>query len=66
MAALVAAGAIAAFLATSSGLLISIAGAVSADLLRGRVRDLVAAVAGGLVPVPYALATSNPSNSPAG
>ena len=60
LAALVAAGAIAAFLATSSGLLISIAGAVSTDLLRGRVRDFrVAAVAGGLVPVPLALAASS-------
>jgi Na+(H+)/acetate symporter ActP len=39
LAALVAAGAIAAFLATSSGLLVSIAGALSTDVLRGRVRD---------------------------
>ena len=45
LAALVAAGAIAAFLATSSGLLVSIAGALATDVLRGRVRDFrVAAV----------------------
>lgn len=60
LAALVAAGAIAAFLATSSGLLISIAGAVSTDLLRGRVRDFrIAALVGGLLPVPLALAASS-------
>lgn len=58
--ALVAAGAIAAFLATSSGLLISVAGAVSTDLLRGRVRDFrIAAVVGGLLPIPLALAASS-------
>lgn len=58
--ALVAAGTIAAFLATSSGLLVSIAGAVSTDLLRGRVRDFrVAAIVGGLVPIPLALAASS-------
>jgi Na+(H+)/acetate symporter ActP len=58
--ALVAAGAIAAFLATSSGLLVSVAGAASTDLLRGGVRDFrVAAVIGGLVPVPLALAASS-------
>jgi Na+(H+)/acetate symporter ActP len=59
LAALVAAGAIAAFLATSSGLLVSIAGALSTDVLRGRVRDFrVAAIVGGLIPIPLALATS--------
>lgn len=58
--ALVAAGAIAAFLATSSGLLVSVAGAVSTDLLRGRVRDFrIAAVVGGLIPVPLSLAASS-------
>lgn len=58
--ALVAAGAIAAFLATSSGLLVSVAGAASTDLLRGRVRDFrIAAVVGGLVPIPLALAASS-------
>ncbi|AQT79027.1 cation acetate symporter [Mycolicibacterium litorale] len=56
LAALVAAGAIAAFLATSSGLLVSIAGALSTDVLRGRVRDfrLVALIA-GLIPIPLSL-----------
>jgi len=59
LAALVAAGAIAAFLATSSGLLVSIAGALSTDVLRGRVRDFrVAAVVGGLIPIPLSLVTS--------
>lgn len=57
--ALVAAGAIAAFLATSSGLLVSIAGALSTDVLRGRVRDFrIAALVGGLIPIPLSLATS--------
>ena len=60
LAALVAAGAIAAFLATSSGLLISIAGALSTDVLGGRVRDFrVAALVGGIVPVPLALLASS-------
>jgi len=60
LAALVAAGAIAAFLATSSGLLVSIAGALSTDVLRGRVRDFrVAAVVGGTVPIPLALLASS-------
>lgn len=60
LAALVAAGAIAAFLATSSGLLVSFAGALATDVLPGRVRDFrVAAVIGGLLPIPLALAASN-------
>ena len=60
LAALVAAGAIAAFLATSSGLLVSIAGALSTDVLRGRVRDFrVAALVGGVVPIPLALLASS-------
>ncbi|AFM18695.1 putative symporter [Mycolicibacterium chubuense NBB4] len=59
LAALVAAGAIAAFLATSSGLLVSFAGALATDVLPGRVRDFrVAAVIGGLIPIPLALAAS--------
>ena len=59
LAALAAAGAIAAFLATSSGLLVSIAGALATDVLRGRVRDFrIAAVAGGLLPLPLAMAAS--------
>ena len=56
LAALVAAGAIAAFLATSSGLLVSIAGALATDVMRGRVRDFrVAAVIGGIIPIPLSL-----------
>ena len=59
LAALVAAGAIAAFLATSSGLLVSIAGAVATDVLPGRVRDFrVAAVVMGLIPIPLPLITT--------
>ncbi|OBB60248.1 cation acetate symporter [Mycolicibacterium monacense] len=59
LAALVAAGAIAAFLATSSGLLVSIAGALATDVLRGRVRDFrIAALVGGLIPIPLSLITS--------
>ncbi|KMO84344.1 cation acetate symporter [Mycolicibacterium chubuense] len=59
LAALVAAGAIAAFLATSSGLLVSFAGALATDVLAGRVRDFrVAAVIGGVIPIPLALAAS--------
>ncbi|MGE2730206.1 cation acetate symporter [Mycolicibacterium vaccae] len=58
--ALVAAGAIAAFLATSSGLLVSFAGALATDVLRGRVRDFrTAAVIGGLLPIPLALGVSD-------
>ncbi|GAA5189335.1 cation acetate symporter [Rugosimonospora acidiphila] len=55
--ALVAAGAFAAFLSTSSGLLTSVAGVLSTDLLgRGSVRDFrVYAVLAGLVPVALAL-----------
>nr|WP_223205113.1 cation acetate symporter [Gordonia jinghuaiqii] len=60
LAALVAAGAIAAFLATSSGLLVSVAGALATDVLRGRVRDFrVAAVIGGLIPIGLSLAASS-------
>lgn len=60
IAALVAAGAVAAFLATSSGLLVTFAGAVSTDLLRGGVRDFrLAALLGGLLPIPLALAASS-------
>lgn len=59
LAALVAAGAIAAFLATSSGLLVSIAGALATDVLPGRVRDFrLAAVVGGLIPIPLSLVVS--------
>ncbi|MFC7547064.1 cation acetate symporter [Plantactinospora sp. GCM10030261] len=57
LSALVAAGAFAAFLSTSSGLLTSVAGVISADVLgRGSVRDFrLAAVTAGLVPVVLAL-----------
>ena len=58
--ALVAAGAIAAFLATSSGLLVSGAGALATDVLRGRVRDFrVAAIIGGVIPVGLSLAATS-------
>src|SRR5256885_8353974 len=51
--ALVAAGAFAAFLSSSSGLLTSVAGVLSTDVIgRGSVRDFrVAAVFAGLVPI---------------
>lgn len=49
--ALVTAGAFAAFLSTSSGLTVSVAGVLSQDVLRGSVRDFrLAAVAAGTVP----------------
>jgi Na+(H+)/acetate symporter ActP len=53
--AVIAAGAFAAFLSTSSGLLVSVAGVLSTDVLRGRVRDfrVATALAGG---VPLAVA----------
>ncbi len=58
--ALIAAGAIAAFLATSSGLVVAAAGVLSTDVLRGRVRDFrVAAVVAGLVPLLLALPTTD-------
>jgi Na+(H+)/acetate symporter ActP len=54
---LVAAGAAAAFLATSSGLVVSLAGVLFTDVLRGRLRNYrVAAVISGLVPLGLALA----------
>lgn len=60
LAALVAAGAIAAFLSTSSGLLVSIAGVLSTDVLRGRVRDFrIAAVLAGTVPLALALGAAS-------
>ncbi|MCX5045785.1 cation acetate symporter [Aldersonia sp. NBC_00410] len=59
IAALVAAGAIAAFLSTSSGLVVSIAGVVSTDVLHGRVRDFrFAAVLAGVVPLLLSLASA--------
>jgi Na+(H+)/acetate symporter ActP len=58
--ALVAAGAFAAFLSTSSGLLTSVAGVLSTDVLgRGSVRDFRrAAIVAGLVPLVLALRVS--------
>ena len=53
---LVAAGAAAAFLATSSGLVVSLAGVLFTDLLRGRLRDFrLAALVASIVPLPFAL-----------
>ena len=58
--ALVAAGAVAAFLATSSGLLISLAGVTSTDLLPPGVRSFrIAALIGGLLPMGLALAAGS-------
>ncbi|QCQ89966.1 sodium/solute symporter [Rhodococcus sp. SGAir0479] len=60
LAALVAAGAIAAFLSTSSGLLVSVAGVLGTDVLRGRVRDFrVAALLSGAVPLVLALGATS-------
>ncbi|MFC9788856.1 cation acetate symporter [Rhodococcus sp. NPDC127528] len=60
LAGLVAAGAIAAFLATSSGLLVSVAGVLSTDVLRGRVRDFrLAAAAAGTVALLFALGATS-------
>jgi Na+(H+)/acetate symporter ActP len=60
LAALVAAGAIAAFLATSSGLLVSVAGVLSTDVLRGRVRDFrIASLLAGIVPLLLAIAVTS-------
>jgi Na+(H+)/acetate symporter ActP len=57
--ALLVAGAFAAFLSTSSGLLVSTAGVLAQDVLRGRVRDFrLAAVGAGLVPLLLALPAS--------
>ncbi|MGS2810100.1 sodium/solute symporter [Nocardia sp. MW-W600-9] len=60
LAALAAAGAIAAFLSTSSGLLVSLAGVLSTDVLRGRIRDFrAAALVAGLVPLTLALTVAS-------
>nr|WP_133904345.1 cation acetate symporter [Actinophytocola oryzae] len=51
------AGAFAAFLSTSSGLIVSVSGVLSTDVLRGRVRDYrVATVVAGSVPLILAIA----------
>jgi Na+(H+)/acetate symporter ActP len=56
LAALVAAGAFAAFLSTSSGLLLSVAGVLSTDLLPRKLGDFrIAAHVGGVVPIVAAL-----------
>lgn len=63
LSALVAAGAFAAFLSTSSGLTISVAGVLSQDILRTHVRSPVSAFrigAGLALVVPIALALSSP------
>ncbi|MFC6011920.1 cation acetate symporter [Nocardia lasii] len=60
LAALAAAGAIAAFLSTSSGLLVSLAGVLSTDVLRGRIRDFrLAALVAGLVPLTLAVTVTS-------
>lgn len=54
--AVTAAGAFAAFLSTSSGLLVSVSGVLSTDLLPGRVRDFRSATAiAGIVPLAFAI-----------
>ncbi|MCE7004983.1 cation acetate symporter [Kibdelosporangium philippinense] len=54
--AVTAAGAFAAFLSTSSGLVVSVSGVLSTDVLRGRVRDFRwAALIAGVVPLGLAL-----------
>ncbi|MRG59247.1 cation acetate symporter [Agromyces sp. CFH 90414] len=58
--ALVIAGAFAAFLSTSSGLVVSLAGVISQDLLGGSVRGFrAAALVSSLVPLAVALATDS-------
>lgn len=58
--ALVIAGAFAAFLSTSSGLVVSLAGVISQDLLGGSVRGFrIAAVLSSLVPLGVALVTES-------
>ncbi|GGM76294.1 cation acetate symporter [Longimycelium tulufanense] len=57
LAALTAAGAFAAFLSTSSGLVMSVAGVLSTDVLPGRVRDFrLATLIAGIAPLAAALA----------
>lgn len=58
--ALVIAGAFAAFLSTSSGLVVSLAGVISQDLLGGSVRGFrIAAIVSTVVPLAVALATES-------
>ncbi len=57
LAAIIMAGAFAAFLSTSSGLVVSVSGVLSTDVLRGRVRDFRFATAvAGAVPLALAIA----------
>ncbi len=57
--AVVAAGAWAAFLSTSSGLIVSVAGVLSTDIMRGRIRDFrLAAVLAVAVPLGLSLSVS--------
>ncbi|MGB3696734.1 MAG: cation acetate symporter [Gordonia sp. (in: high G+C Gram-positive bacteria)] len=60
LSALVAAGAMAAFLATSSGLLVSIAGVMSTDLMPAGVRSFrICALLGGAIPIAIALSAGS-------
>lgn len=60
LSALVVAGAFAAFLSTTSGLVVSLAGVISQDLLGGGVRGFrIAAVVAAVVPLGVALATDS-------
>ncbi|HET8642690.1 MAG TPA: cation acetate symporter [Pseudonocardiaceae bacterium] len=57
---IVAAGAFAAFLSTASGLMVSVAGVLSTDVLTGRARDFrFAALLAGLVPMAFALSVAS-------
>ncbi|MBM7368034.1 sodium/solute symporter [Gordonia hydrophobica] len=60
LSALIAAGAMAAFLATSSGLLVSIAGVMSTDLMPAGLRSFrICALIGGIVPIAIALSAGS-------
>ena len=60
LAAITAAGAFAAFLSTSSGLVVSVAGVLSTDVLRGRVNDFrLLSVFSALVPTGLALVVAD-------
>lgn len=60
LSALVVAGAFAAFLSTTSGLVVSLAGVISQDLLGGSVRGFrIAAVLAAVVPLGFALVTDS-------
>ena len=60
LSALIAAGAMAAFLATSSGLLVSVAGVMSTDLMPPGVRSFrICALIGGAIPIAIALSAGS-------